>query len=84
MRVKVIALVLALLLIGIAAQAEDVRRACIVDVIDARLEAFQRADRSTAFGFATRGTQTMFGTAAKFLKMVAEAYQPLYWPRAVT
>ena len=38
MRMKVVALVLALLLPGIAAQAEDVRRAGIVDVIDAWFE----------------------------------------------
>ena len=40
MRVKVIALVLALFLPGIAAQAEDKRRAGIVDAIAAQLEAF--------------------------------------------
>ena len=84
MRVKVIALVLALLLPGIAVQAEDKRRAGIVDVIEAQLEAFQRDDGSAAFGFATRDIKAMLGTPADILNMVVEAYQPVYRPRAVT
>ena len=81
---KVIALVLALLLPGIAAQAEEVRHASIVGVIDAQLEAFRRDDGSASFSFATRDIQVMFGTPADFLKMVAEAYQAVYRPREVT
>ena len=84
MRVKVIALVLALLLPSIAAQAEDARRAGILDVIDAQHRAFQRDNASAAFGFATPDIQAVFNTSTNFLKFVAEVYQPVYRPRAIT
>ena len=84
MRVKAIALVLVLLLPGFAAQADEARRAGILEIIGAQLEAFQRDDAPAAFAFASPDIQAMFGTPDKFLKMVAEAYQPVYRPRALT
>ena len=84
MRVRVLVLVLALLLPGFAVQAEDSRRAGILDVIGAQLEAFRRDDGPAAFAFASPDIQAMFGTPANFLKMVAEAYQPVYRSQSVT
>lgn len=84
MRLKVIAVLLALLLPAVSAQAEDPRREGIVDVIGAQLDAFQRDDAAAAFAFASPDIQAMFGTPAKFLAMVAEAYLPVYRPRKVT
>ena len=52
MRVKAIALVLVLLLPGFAAQADESRRACILEIIGAQLEAFQRDYTPAAFAFA--------------------------------
>ena len=52
MRVKVIALVLVLLLPGFAAQADESRRAGILEIIGAQLEAFQRDYTPAAFAFA--------------------------------
>ncbi len=84
MRVNAIALVLALLFTGFAAHAEDGRRAGILDVIGLQLNAFQRDDASAAFAFASPGIRAMFGTPDNFLKMVAEAYAPVYRPRKFT
>ena len=84
MRVRFVALVLAFLLPSLMAQAMDSRRAFIVDVIDTQLEAFKRDDASAAFAFANPDIQAIFGTPANFLKMVAEAYQPVYRSQSVT
>ena len=84
MRVRFVALVLAFLLPSLIAQAVDSRRAFIVDVIDTQLEAFKRDDASAAFAFASPDIQAIFGTPANFLKMVAEAYQPVYRSQSVT
>lgn len=84
MRVRVLVLVLAFLLPVFPAQAEDSRRVGILDVIGAQLEAFRRDDAPAAFAFASPDIQAMFGTPANFLKMVAEAYQPVYRPKSVT
>ncbi len=84
MRVKFVALVLAFLLTGVSAHAEGARRAGILDVIGTQLEAFQRDDGPGAFAVASSKIQAMFGTPANFLKMVAEAYAPVYRPQSVT
>ena len=83
MWVRFVALVLAFLLPSPIAQAVDSRRAFIVDVIDTQLEAFKRDDASAAFAFASPDIQAIFGTPANFLKMVAEAYQPVYRSQSV-
>ena len=82
MRVNAIALVLALLFTGFAAHAEDGRRAGILDVIGSQLNALQRDD--AAFAFASPDIQAMFGTPDNFMKMVAEAYAPVYRPGKFT
>lgn len=84
MRVKYIALVFAFLVAGISANAEDGPRASILNVIGAQLEAFQRDDAPSAFALASPDIQAMFGTPDNFLKMVAEAYAPVYRPREFT
>ncbi len=84
MRVKFITLGLAIFLPVFPVQAEDARRAGVFDVIGAQLEAFQRDDAPAAFAIASPEIQAMFGTPANFLRMVAEAYAPVYRPRDVT
>lgn len=84
MRVIFAALVLTFLLTGFSAQAEDSRRAGILATIGTQLEAFQRDDGPGAFAVASPDIQAMFGTPANFLKMVAEAYAPVYRPQSVT
>ncbi len=82
MRVHVIALVLAHFLAGSAAYAEDGQRVGILDVIGSQLNALQRDD--AAFAFASPDIQAMFGTPDNFMKMVAEAYAPVYRPGKFT
>ena len=84
MWVRFSALVLAFLLPSLMAQAADSRRVFIVDVIGTQLEAFKRDEASAAFAFASPDVQAIFGKPANFLKMVAEAYQPIYRSQSVT
>ncbi len=84
MRLNVCAAILALFWTHAPVLAEDTRRSAIVDIIGAQLEAFQRDDAAAAFAFASPDIQAMFGTAENFIRMVAEAYTPVYRPRATT
>ena len=83
MRIRIFAACLAIVLMASPASAEDARRAGIVAVIGAQLDAFRHDDAEAAFAFASPAIQAMFGTPANFLRMVAESYQPVYRPRAV-
>ena len=56
-------------------------RAAIEAVITRQIEAFQRDDGDTAFGFAAPSIQGMFLTPERFMAMVRGGYRPVYRPR---
>lgn len=58
-------------------------RQAIQAVIADQLDAFQRDDVATAFALATPDIQARFQTAANFMRMVRDAYQPVYRSRQV-
>ncbi len=62
--------------------ASDNDTAAIRDVIERQLEAFQRDDAATAFGFAAPNIHMMFGEADRFLGMVKNGYTPVYRPKS--
>ena len=69
----------------IPAQAQDAADArAIHDVIGAQIEAFGHDDAEAAFAFAAPPIRAKFGTAARFLAAVHEAYPALVHPRSVT
>ena len=53
----------------------------IRDVITRQLDAFRHDDAAAAFAFATPDLQARFGSAARFLDMVRQSYQPVYRAR---
>ncbi|MEA2849350.1 MAG: hypothetical protein QOG78_4631 [Rhodospirillaceae bacterium] len=74
------------MLIGLAvsAEAQDISssdRTAIRDIIQSQVEAFRRDDGDAAFGYASPSIQGMFGSAAIFMDMVRQGYQPVYRPR---
>jgi Domain of unknown function (DUF4864) len=80
------ALILFLVLMAGTALAQDLSlsdsdRAAIRDIIGKQVEAFQRDDGATAFGYASPAIQGMFGTPEAFMDMVRRGYQPVYRPR---
>jgi Domain of unknown function (DUF4864) len=56
-------------------------RSAIRDVIQRQVDAFQRDDGDSAFGYASPAIRGMFGTAETFMDMVRQGYQPVYRPR---
>jgi Domain of unknown function (DUF4864) len=56
-------------------------RSAIRDVIQRQVDAFQRDDGDSAFGYASPAIRGMFGTAEIFMDMVRQGYQPVYRPR---
>lgn len=52
-------------------------------VIERQIAAFLQDNASLAFSQAAPGIQIQFGTAANFVRMVEEAYPPVYRPRSV-
>ena len=84
MRLALLALFLTCLTTTLPAYAEDARRAGIIDVIGAQLDAFRRDDARAAFSHASPTIQAMFGTPENFLRMVEQSYRPVYRPKAVT
>jgi len=70
----VLAVVLALGLIGPVQAQEDP----IEGVISSQIEAFQRDDFVTAFGFASPMIKGVFGTPERFGQMVQRGY-PMVW-----
>ena len=59
-------------------------RAAIHQVIQGQLDAFQRDDGATAFGYASPVLQQKFVDPATFMQMVKSGYPPVYRPRSVT
>ena len=78
-------MLLALVFAGTAAAQEsglsDSDRTAIRDIIGQQVEAFRRDDGDAAFGLASPMIQGMFGSAAIFMDMVRQGYQPVYRPR---
>lgn len=52
-------------------------------IIESQLAAFARDDSQTAFSFASRNIQVMFGDHSKFLEMVKKDYNVVYRPQMV-
>ena len=74
------------LILGLAAPsfAQDLSaadRSAIRDVIQGQVDAFQRDDGASAFGYASPTIRGMFGTSEVFMDMVRQGYQPVYRPR---
>jgi hypothetical protein len=61
----------------------DDDRLAIRAVITDQFAAFQRDDGAAAFAQATPSIQGLFQSPDVFMRMVREAYQPVYWPRQV-
>ena len=70
-----------LALLATPARAQD---GAIAQVIRDQMAAFARDDAEAAFAFATPELRAMFGSAANFMSMVRQGYQPVYRPRSVT
>ena len=56
-------------------------REAIQTVVAQQLEAFQRDDGVEAFSYASPSIQAQFKTPGEFMRMVREAYEPVYRPR---
>jgi hypothetical protein len=79
-------IILCLWATGLLAQSvtlSDDDRLAIQAVITDQLDAFQRDDGPAAFAQATPDIQARFQSAANFMRMVRDAYQPVYRPRQV-
>ncbi|MFP6741955.1 MAG: DUF4864 domain-containing protein [Alphaproteobacteria bacterium] len=84
--IRAVAIILCLWASGSQGQTttlSDGDRQAIQAVIADQLDAFQRDDGAAAFAQATPDIQAHFRTAANFMRMVREAYQPVYRPRQV-
>ena len=67
------------------AYAQDAADASAIHrVISAQIDAFAQGDADAAFGFAAPPIRAKFGTAARFLAAVRQAYPALVHPRSVT
>lgn len=81
-----LAFVVLLLSFGAGARAEissadqDALRA----IVSAQIEAFRHDDGAAAYSYAAPGIRGLFPTADEFMRMVRNAYQPVYRPRSVT
>ncbi len=62
----------------------DADKAAIRQVIASQIAAFQKDDGAAAFAFATPALRERFGSAANFMSMVREGYQPVYRPTQVS
>lgn len=84
MRVLLLAcLLLTALPSNAAEKIDDGMRAAVAGVIERQIEAFRRNDGAAAFGLASPGIQSTFGSSQAFMKMVMEGYRPVYRPRRV-
>ena len=71
--------------LAVPAHAEDTPDArAIQHVISAQIDAFAQGDAEAAFSFAAPLIRQKFGTAARFLAAVRQAYPALVHPRSVT
>ncbi len=84
MRLTTLAAVLVVFLSCFPTFAEEGRRAAIVEIIKAQLDAFERDDAVSAFALASPAIQEQFGSSGRFLRMVANAYAPVYRPQNTT
>ena len=67
------------------AHAQDTPDASAIHrVITAQIDAFARGDADAAFAYAAPPIRAKFGTAARFLAAVRQAYPVLVHPRSVT
>ena len=67
------------------AHAQDTPDALAIHrVISAQIDAFAQGDADAAFDFAAPPIRAKFGTAARFLDAVRQAYPALVHPRSVT
>ena len=76
-----------LVMSGLAAARADVAdadRNAIRGIISGQIEAFQRDDGATAYGYASPTIQGLFPTVDQFMAMVRSGYQPVYRPKSVT
>ncbi len=77
--------VTAFLLLAPAQAASDVTdadRSAFQSIITSQIEAFQRDDATTAFGFAAPSIKSIFRTPDVFIQMVKRGYMPVYRPRS--
>ena len=65
------------------AEASDADKAQFRHIISDQMAAFRAGDAAAAFGFASPALQAKFGSAAMFMEMVRDGYQPVYRPKAV-
>ena len=71
--------------LAVPARAQDTDDApAIHRVITAQIDAFAQGDADAAFAFAAPSIRAKFGTAARFLAVVRQAYPTLVHPRSVT
>jgi hypothetical protein len=89
-RQALIRLTLLILVAGAAATTaraqmpSDADRQAIRSIISGQIDAFQRDDGATAYGFASPAIHDLFPGVDAFMGMVKGAYQPVYRPRSVT
>lgn len=65
-----------------AADVTDADRSAFQSIITSQIEAFQRDDAATAFGFAAPSIKSIFRTPDVFIQMVKRGYMPVYRPRS--
>ena len=63
------------------AEASDADKAQFRQIISDQMAAFRAGDAAAAFGFASPALQAKFGSAAMFMEMVRDGYQPVYRPK---
>jgi len=84
--VRLLALILFTLCLGLSARAESLSESdagAIRGVIGQQLQAFQVDDGNLAFSFASPVIQEKFGDPGTFMEMVRGAYDPVYRPTEV-
>ncbi|MBU6499199.1 MAG: DUF4864 domain-containing protein [Rhodospirillales bacterium] len=77
-----LALVVMAALAGPAQAQSAADRTAIEHVIAGQIGAFRKDDGPAAFAYAAPDLQMMFGDAASFMRMVRQAYRPVYRPRS--
>ena len=66
-----------------AAALESADKSAIRGVIERQIEAMRRDDGAAAYGYAAPAIQRMFPSEDSFMRMVRDAYRPVYKPRSV-
>jgi len=71
--------------LGLArAEVADADREAFRNIISSQIEAFQRDDGATAYGYASPTIQGLFPSAERFMAMVRSGYPPVYRPRSLS